>query len=279
MADDAFDAAWLQLREPVDHRSRARCLVSRLRREGRRRGWSRIVDLGSGTGSNVRFLSDRVPWATTWTLVDRDAGLLDRFDGPAPGHSVQRVAGDLTREGLEAVEGSHLVSASALLDLVSAAWLESLCRRCTSQGAGAYFALSYDGRVEWDAGDEDDAFVLDAVNRHQRGEKGLGAALGPDAPEAARRLFQAAGYRTWVHESPWLLRRGRDLALALRLVEGWVEAAVEMEPGDATRIRGWGRRRAEDLAASRSGLRVGHLDVLALPPDTEDDPEEDRPPS
>lgn len=267
MADDVFDAGWLRLREPVDHRSRVRALVTTLRREGSRRGWSRVVDLGAGTGSNLRFIAARIPWATTWTVVDHDPDLLDLIDDPGPDSTVCRVVGDLAEEGLAAVDDVHLVTASALLDLVSRGWLEALCRRCGRNGVAAYFALSYDGRVVWDAPDDDDDFVLDAVNRHQRREKGLGGALGPEAAEVAEALFREAGYRTWLRPSPWRLTPPEDTTLIHRLVDGWVEAAAEMEPSAEARVRSWAGRRRADVSHERTGLRVGHLDLLALPPE------------
>jgi SAM-dependent methyltransferase len=267
MADEVFDAEWLRLREPVDHRSRARALVSLLRREGCRRGWSRVVDLGAGTGSNVRFLAARIPWARRWAVVDHDPGLLERIHEPGPDRTLRRVVGDLADEGLDAVDGADLVTASALLDLVSRPWLEALCRRCAEDGAAAYFALSYDGRVVWEAPDGDDAFVLDAVNRHQRKDKGLGGALGPEASDVAEALFREAGYRTWSRPSPWRLAAPDDTALAHRLVDGWVEAALETEPSAEARIRRWASRRRDDIAIGRTDLQVGHLDLLALPPE------------
>lgn len=266
MADDVFDAEWLRLREPVDHRSRARGLVSILRRAGRRNDWSRVVDLGAGAGSNLRFLTARIPWATAWTVVDHDPRLLDLIDDPGADGTLRRVVGDLAEEGLDAVDDVHLVTASALLDLVSGRWLEALCRRSVEGEAAAYFALSYDGRVVWDTSDEDDAFVLDTVNRHQRREKGLGGALGPEAAGTAEALFRAAGYDTWLRPSPWRLALPEDAALAHRLLEGWVEAALEMEPSAEARVLGWARRRRDDLSEGRTNVRVGHLDLLALPP-------------
>ena len=265
MSDDVFQADWLALREPVDHRSRVRALVLTLREEGRRKGWSKVVDLGSGTGSNVRFLSRRIPWATEWTVVDHDADLLARIEEPEGRLTLRALVADLAEDGLDAVDDVHVVTASALLDLVSEAWVASLCRRCAACGSAGYFALSYDGSISWDVADDDDAMVREAVNRHQRKDKGLGGALGPDAATTTEAHFRAVGYRTEVRASPWHLSGARDLGLALRLVDGWVAAAVEEEPEREDRIRSWGLRRMEDLSHGRTGVHVGHLDLLALP--------------
>jgi SAM-dependent methyltransferase len=274
MSDDAFSADWLTLREPADHRARASALLPLLRGAWEARGWSRVLDLGSGTGSNLRYLAPRLPGNQHWTLLDHDPALLDCVEGrgiPAGSASggaieVLRRVGDLLEMGEIALEDADLVTASALLDLVSEGWLSTWVRRITQHGCGALWALSYDGSVEWlGREDPDDAWVLEQVNLHQRGEKGMGQALGPDAPERARALFDAAGYVTWVLPSPWILGP-EDTALALALLEGWIGAAEEVVPRESVRIRAWGARRTENLRTGEVQVRVGHLDLLALPP-------------
>ncbi|MDX1494677.1 MAG: class I SAM-dependent methyltransferase [Longimicrobiales bacterium] len=268
MSGDTFDAGWLALREEADHRARSRSLVHRLRQEGRQRGWSRLVDLGSGTGSNLRYIAARVPWARRWLLLDHDPVLLDEVTAPFEGVEIETVVGTLDAAGLDAVDGADVVTASALLDLVSDAWLERLRDRCAETGAGAYFALSYDGTVRWDDPGADrslDDLVRDAVNRHQRRDKGMGPALGPDAGDRAAEIFREAGYAVRVEASPWILHGGPDRGLITELVDGWVEAALEVLPEDATRLRGWRDAKLEAVRQGRAGVEVGHVDVLAIP--------------
>ena len=275
-----FDPAWLALREPVDHRSRAAAAMSLLVPAWRAGGWSRIVDLGCGAGSNLRYLAPRLPGIRSWTLVDQDEDLLARAAVP-DGAEATRVVGDLATAGLDAIRESNadLVTASALLDLVSKDWLVALAAACRSSGRAALFALTYDGAIRWQAAeddprpadDPDDALVRRFVNDHQRRDKGLGPALGPMAGLHAETIFRAAGYRAWLLPGPWRLGPG-DAALARALVEGWEAAAVEQlgeappgEAADVDRVRAWARRRRATIETGRFGLRVGHLDLLALP--------------
>lgn len=272
MASEAFAAEWLALREPVDHRSRAADLLAPLNVWWRARGAARVLDLGSGTGSNLRYLAPRLAGAQHWTLVDHDAALLARAasappDGPVA--SVERIRGDLAREGLAAVPRADLVTASALLDLVSEAWLDRVVEACRGGGCAALFTLTWDGIVRWSApdagdGDPDDALVLEAVRAHQRRDKGLGTALGAMAGAAAERAFRTAGYRTWASPSPWVTGPA-EAALAQALLDGWEGAAVEQRPEQAGRIRAWAQRRRGALAGAFR-LVVGHGDLLALPP-------------
>jgi SAM-dependent methyltransferase len=273
MGDDVFTPDWLALRERADHRSRPTALLRPLRAAWHARRWSRVLDLGSGTGSNFRYLASRLPGHQEWTLVDHDPDLLDRVHGPGSDPSnlrgsaipVHRVVGDLAEEGLARIGEAHLVTASALLDLVTHDWLTALARRCREAKCGALLALSYDGTIAWSPPeDPDDAWVREMVNAHQRREKGLGPALGPTAPHLAEALFQEHGFHTWLVPSPWHVGPA-DVDLVRALVEGWCQAVGEQAPSGDSRVREWGERRLQALARGAVGLTVGHLDLLALP--------------
>jgi SAM-dependent methyltransferase len=270
VSDDHFAADWLALREPVDHRSRAGHLDARLARLGAVAGWRTVADLGSGTGSNLRYLAPRLPWGRRWTLVDHDAELLAALPEPAdPTTRIARVRGDLDGAGLAAAAGADLVTASALLDLVGRPWLERFVETVVASRSAVLIALSYDGRVRWEGGraDPDDTWMAAQVNRHQRGDKGMGAALGPEAPAAARDLFERAGWTCTLAPSPWVLSGADDLPLARAWLAGWADAARRVVPAEAARIDAWRARRTAHLADGRVAVRVGHLDLLALPPE------------
>ena len=268
MGEETFTLDWLALREPVDHRSRAADLMGPLAEWWGARPSQRVLDLGSGTGSNLRYLAPRLPGEQEWTLVDRDATLLDQAKGAAVTVAgvaqVKCVPGELDRAGLGLVPGADLVTASALLDLVTHEWLEQLVATCRAAGTAALLALTWDGTMTWDDPDPDDALVAEAVQIHQLRDKGMGPALGPAAGPAAERAFRVAGYHTWLRPSPWRLGAA-DGSLARALVEGWGAAASEQRPEDTPLIRGWAERRRA-TAAPGFGLEVGHVDLLALPP-------------
>jgi SAM-dependent methyltransferase len=266
VSPETFDATWLALREAVDHRSRAEALLEPLSDWWRARRGAHVVDLGAGMGSNLRYLSPALPAGQEWTLVDHDPELLRRAQGPEVGTTVSTLLADLSEEGLAPIEGADLVTASALLDLVSEPWIATVADSCAAAGAAALFALSYDGSVVWsDGGDATDALVLGAVNRHQRGDKGFGPALGPAAAPAAVTALRARGYETRIEPSPWQLGP-EDAELTDALVAGWAAAAVEALPEEAGRLQAWAERRVGDVRERGVGLTVGHVDLLALPP-------------
>ena len=105
---EIFDAEWLALREAADRRARDGTLPERLSAAWRRRGWSRVVDLGSGTGANLRYLAPRLPAGQRWTLVDHDPRHVDRLqrlEAPPGVDALAAVSRDLAADGLAVVEG------------------------------------------------------------------------------------------------------------------------------------------------------------------------------
>ncbi len=274
----AFSADWLALREPADARARAAALelglVTALASRGRGPGTPWIaLDLASGTGSNVRHLAARLPGLQRWRLLDSDPTLLERAgercaglraaDGSPVAIETQRL--DLSRASLaSALEGACLVTASALLDLVSERWLQDLAAACASAGAVALLALDYDGRRECVPVEAGDAQALAAFHQHQHRDKGFGLALGARATDVAAAAFAARGFSVQRARSDWTLGPGEE-RLQAALLRGWAEAAIEAQPGARAAHEAWLERREAHLAAGTSHLRVGHLDLLAVP--------------
>ncbi|AGA33458.1 glycosyl transferase, group 1 [Thioalkalivibrio nitratireducens DSM 14787] len=261
-----FEADWLSLREPADRRARSARLVEGFRAWSRGRDPLHVVDLGAGTGANLRFLAPQLPVRQYWTLIDHDPALLARVHIPDRGPTVRSVCADLRqwRGVLGESRLPDLVTAAALLDLVGASWLDDLVQSCREMGAAALFALSYDGRLWGAPPDPDDRAVRRAVNAHQQRDKGLGPALGPRAAACAAAGFRAAGFRVLIARSPWHLGSESE-ELATTLIRGWLAAACEQVPADRERYRAWAQRRERDIRSGRVRFCVGHLDLLALP--------------
>src|SRR5690606_22426775 len=101
--------------------------------------------------------------------------------------------------------GTDLVVASALFDLVSEDWIDGLVERLVGAGIALLAMLNYSGTMRFWPPHPDDGAVLDAFNRHQRRDKGLGAAAGPEASALLASRFLARGWSVRRGESPWRL--------------------------------------------------------------------------
>ncbi|WFM70377.1 hypothetical protein [Halomonas sp. CKK8] len=279
---DLFSASWLALREGLDGRSRSHRLT------GLATEWLKarpaphgIVDLGSGSGSNLCFLASRLPGPQRWRLVDHDAGLLSharRRGGRLRDRAGAPVALTTRCRGLSPIDGAllaeaDLVVASALFDLMPRAWVESLVAACAARGQALLLTLSVDGdwafldrqgvRVE----DHEDIAVRTLFQAHQCRDKGLGPALGGEAPAVLASTLAGAGFRVESDASPWHLAAGdaTQQPLAEALVTGWHDAALEQAPLEATRLGAWRDRRLAAICAGELGVTVGHRDLFARP--------------
>ncbi len=271
----SFSADWLQLRAAADSRARATTLEAALRGAltvSDPAGTGTIIDLGSGSGANCRHLAPQLDQRRNWLLVDNDTVLLaeaTRLCRPLPAVTTLHTRSCDLAQQLTTLPfaAAALVTGSALLDLVSQAWLEQLALACEQAQLPVLFTLSYDGRIHLQPGDHDDLSLIAAVNGHQRGDKGFGAALGPTASSQAVRLFRASGYDVQVTRSDWLMDASRtdDAALLRPLVSGWAQAAIEQRPDCASLFTQWCQRRLRAVADGTLQVQVGHEDVLALP--------------
>lgn len=252
-----FRAEWLALREPADAAARSSSLVSFVF-ANLKKGCH--VDLGGGTGSNIRYLSPALPQPHDWILVDNDPSLL----AAAPSR-VTTVCADLNLilDDPALFRGASLVTASALLDLVSDTWLRRLVNRCQEGAVAVLFALSYDGRIECWPPEPDDDDVRRLVNEHQHTDKGFGAALGPEAGMRAVELLSRVGYDTRFENSDWRLG-AESTELQRQLIDGWVSAVLERAPDRRGQFDDWRLRRLNHVDAGRSRIMVGHLDVAGI---------------
>jgi hypothetical protein len=277
-----FPLDWLTAREPYDHAARSAGLADRF--AAALGATPHLVDLGCGTGSNLRYLVPRIAGPHLWRCIDHDAALLQaapralqrwacdrgwvpRVNGedvvlasPAGEIVVTFALGDLSRAGLPDDAGVAGVAGSALLDLTSAAWLDSLAEACF--GRPLLMALSFDGRLAFEPAAPEDEEVCGRFLAHQRSDKGFGPALGPEAAAYLAQRLTARGGAVTLERSDWSLGPS-DQALLRATLDGIIGAVREIAPDGG--LGRWATRRRAQLACGDLRLTVGHVDLLALP--------------
>jgi hypothetical protein len=288
-----FSHEWLRLRAPFDRAARDGALGRRFAASLRRgdAGPLRLIDLGAGTGANARALAPLISGDQDWLLVENDEGLIGWQAAEhiawatREGYTVTRdpdwviVADglarwrfrpwrlDLAREIDTALAAPcEGITMAALIDLVSAAWLDRLADRLARRRVPVLSVLTVDGRRHWQPDAPEDATVSDAFARHQKRDKGFGPALGAGAALYFGARLAAAGFAVTTAPSDWRVEPAQRAMLAA-LIEGEASAACEASPHAAVAIMGWAARRRGEMAGGRLSVAIGHRDILALPRD------------
>lgn len=281
----SFSPVWLALREPVDHRARNRDIARQVAARFAGAGSVRVVDLGCGTGSNLRATAGLLPARQEWMLVDYDPVLLSearkaltlwagaaREEGETlvlakAGRTIRVIFrwADLNAD-LDAIleTAPDLVTASALFDLVSDDYIATFARKVAARRAAFYTVLTYDGQDAFQPPHPQDAAVIAAFGAHQGGDKGFGPAAGPRAADALGRAFSAAGHDVSEGDSPWRIGPD-DAALATPLLDGIAAAVRETGRLPETAISDWLAFRQRKALRPDGLIVTGHRDTFAVP--------------
>lgn len=287
----SFSTDWLSLRESADHRSRNAFLQERVLQYlavigGSKSGPIHIIDLGSGTGSNLRALAPLICHHQKWTLIDYDPLLLkaarekmgawadsivDKPHNNDVGHdatrpltliknnyevTVQFVQKDLANDLHSALSApADLITAAAFFDLVALDWLEQFCKLLKTS---LYTVLTYNGKETWLPPNPGDTDILAAFHQHQGSDKGFGNAAGPLALQSLEQLLTKEGFQVETGSSPWVLDPN-DTVLIQELASGTAKAVIETNLVNAEIVTQWGKQRAQSQQCE-----IGHDDLFAI---------------
>jgi hypothetical protein len=289
---NTFSADWLSLRESVDHRSRNSLLQEKVidylhQIADSKDGAIQIIDLGSGTGSNLRALAPLIHRNQQWTLIDYDPLLLnsarqklcawadstitdvkkndsDDFTTVKPltliknEHqiTVEFLQNDLAKN-LPAVlsRPADLITAAAFFDLVAFDWLDQFCKLLQSP---LYTVLTYNGEERWLPEDPRDTEILKAFHSHQARDKGFGPAAGPLALVVLKQLLTQRGFKLETGKSPWMLGSDDSLLIA-ELARSTAQAAAETKLVSHETSEKWGMHRSQSHRCE-----IGHDDLFAI---------------
>ena len=289
---NTFSVDWLSLRESVDHRSRNSLLQEKVidylhQIADSKDGAIQIIDLGSGTGSNLRALAPLIHRNQQWTLIDYDPLLLnsarqklcawadstitdvkkndsDDFTTVKPltliknQHqiTVEFLQNDLAKN-LPAVlsRPADLITAAAFFDLVAFDWLDQFCKLLQSP---LYAVLTYNGEERWLPEDPRDTEILKAFHSHQARDKGFGPAAGPLALGLLKQLLAQRDFHIKTGASPWILGPDDSLLIA-ELARGTAKAAAETKLVSHETSEQWGEYRSQSLQCE-----IGHDDLFAI---------------
>lgn len=282
--------AWLAIAEALDERARAIELVWQFARALPSR--PHLLDLGAGTGGNVRHLLPRLGRRQQdWTVMEARFPLFSRLEGEMERWARQHgwgvshngtgpllfgddlrcqiaptaLALDITRNrGLHhlGVQRHDGVSCHHFLHTLSQRWLDDFVIELNSSGKLPLLATGLpDGMPRWSTPDPDDALIAEALIAPPDPAVGDEPALGLGAARAVLLALQGAGYKVDGARSDWRVDGMRHPQRLGALIDAMAGMAAHSHPDEQDRAQAWRHRRREALAGT--ALLIPHLDLLA----------------
>lgn len=269
----SFSPAWLALREPADRAARNKDVIAACASFFTKHETINICDLGAGTGSSLRALANILPLRQHWTLVDYNAeNLAAAKTALAAWADHTATQGDtlVLRRGACTIDvqtrqrnfaedpqcwpaDTDLVTASALFDLASNAWITHFVARLAAAKIPLLSMLTANDVIVCDPPHALDRDVIAAFHAHQIRDKGFGPSAGSAAARVLEETLSNAGYALTVGDSPWQLSQGELLQTT---ADGMARAVSEIKTVSAEDVARW-------RAHARKHLTIGHRDVFA----------------
>lgn len=271
---EKFTIQWLDAREPEDLASRCKSIIRTIDRHFCGFEQLNILDIGCGTGSTMRAVLPYLTSVQHWNFVDHNSELLDlarhrntKFIDNTP-HTMKFQQQNLAENYDYICEKKHIVTASALLDLVSKDWLHGLVGKLNECSCSFYGAHTVSGMIEIVPGNKMDDEIFAAFHLHHQTDKGFGPALGQDANHCAKSAFENQGYVTHVSRYQWgtqniLTENRRDLYP--QFVTGIADAVMETGLVNIANLQEWQSDRLSSFLNGIGEIRVVQEDLLAIP--------------
>ena len=202
-----FQNKWLNLRESIDRNSRNQKILYLINNFYKNNSHIKIIDLGSGTGSNYRFLKSRLSNNQYWSFVDISYQSTSFFKNNI------KYSSKIKKTNFKIVDAINnlnkikfneynLVTGSAFLDILPKKWFKKF-HRLNADTEIVYFALNYDGNFKFFPKHKDDKKIVNIFNKDQKSDKGIGElAVGPNCTSIIKKVFKTT-HKTFVLDSTW----------------------------------------------------------------------------
>ena len=157
----------------------------------------------------------------------------------------------------------HLISFSAVLDLMSKSTINNLLKKVQSD-CPLYLSLCFNGKVKWTPSNTMDKYILSFFNNHQRSDKGFGLALGSKSIEYISNKAKKADLMVTIKNSPWEIKNlsEKDKIFMKRYILDTKKSLFHMEGIDRNILKLWYEQKRYEIENKKISLYVGHNDIL-----------------
>ena len=259
-----FQNSWLFQREKIDNLSKNISIINKINRVLKNYDEIRIIDLGTGTGSNFRYLSKKIKFKNQfWTLMDLSKSSLNQAKkNIVTNNKIKKIIlkhDDIIKNIQQHnFEDYDLVTGSAFLDIMPFDWFKKFYIKNKNTKL-VYFSINYDGYIKFYPKHNLDRDILQLFNNDQKSKKNNKTrAVGPDCSNIINRCFSKT-HKCYLFKSNWIDVKNKNFQLMfLDFCENIIKTNRK------TNFSEWLDFRKENIIKNNSKLSVSNKDFLAI---------------
>ena len=259
-----FNNSWLFEREKIDNLSKSKLLVQKINNSLKSLDNVRIIDLGTGTGSNFRYLSKKIQYNNQkWTLMDISKNSLKEARSNIKINKKIKKISIINNDIIKNINETNfnnfdLVSGSAFLDIMPRQWFKNFYLKNINTKI-VYFSINYDGYFNFFPKHKFDKKVLSLFNFDQRSRKSnILKAVGPDCSKIIKNYFLKT-HKTYLFKSNWNKVTNKKFQLMfLDFCSNVIDKHAKKNFSE------WLEFRKQQIASNKSKLTVHNKDFLAV---------------
>ena len=259
-----FENSWLFQREKIDNLSKNISIINKINRVLKNYDEIRIIDLGTGTGSNFRYLSKKIKFKNQyWTLMDLSKSSLNEAKKTSvTNNKIQKIIlkhDDIIKNiDKHNFDNYEIVTGSAFLDIMPVDWFKKFYTKNRNTKL-VYFSINYDGYFKFYPKHKLDKDVLQLFNNDQKSKKNNKTrAVGPDCSNIINSWF-AKTHKCYLFKSNWTNVKNKKFQL---MFVDFCEKIIKKNR--KTNLLEWLNFRKDNIINNKSKLSVSNKDFLAI---------------
>ena len=289
MEQDKFSLSWIKAREKYDSKHRSNLLKEQYKKD--KSFFNKIIDLGSGNGSFLRYCHNKKIVFEEMLLIDYNSKLLRDFypstynylngtnynilkESPTKYQlkkidiikpkNIQLMNTDILKS-LDIINNYNLISLSAMSDILPILFIKKLLNK-VGKNKIIYFSICFDGSIKWDSSHKYDKYVLTMFNKHQEMNKSSGYVVGSKSIKLIKEYSEKKKYSFQIKDSSWELKSYDENAKYFQkmYLDTIYKPLKKDDITDKDMLSEWRKVKLKDIVSGKSKITVGHQDILIL---------------
>tara|TARA_B100001996_G_scaffold271700_1_gene212757 strand:- start:1068 stop:1940 length:873 start_codon:yes stop_codon:yes gene_type:complete len=284
-----FRISWINSREEYDFLARSNLLCKYFKKY--KKNHIKIIDLGCGTGSFLRWCYHANINFNEMLLVDHDKKLLNHFFAitkkflnkydykvlKKTSTNFSIITKDVIKKNdiklknldilmtLPIINQYNLISLSAISDILPKKFIIDLFSSIESKKM-IYFSICFNGKIKWNIINKYDKYIISKFNNHQQSLKDNVYAMGAKSIKLIKNLSKIKKFNLLHENSSWFVdsKKDNDRLFQKQYLKTIYNALKNDKETNYDILSNWHQFRVKNIDLKKSHLTVGHEDILII---------------